>query len=149
MILSKTSNNNWVPTASGNGTFIGTLAAFNAIKDTLPVNTVAYITDDSEEITYTDKSSGSVVCYVTQIGRIVTIDIGCPATYTAGQTIVSGLPRPIMGIDFVASGNNASFQPMTTLLRVDGNGILKQTGHFNMNTNQSAYYATVTYMTND
>lgn len=46
MILSKTSNNNWVPTAGGTGTFIGTLAAFNAIKDTLPVNTVAYITDD-------------------------------------------------------------------------------------------------------
>lgn len=46
MILSKTSNNNWTPTAGGTGTFIGTLAAFNAIKDTLPVNTVAYITDD-------------------------------------------------------------------------------------------------------
>lgn len=46
MILSKTSNNNWAPTAGGTGTFIGTLAAFNAIKDTLPVNTVAYITDD-------------------------------------------------------------------------------------------------------
>lgn len=46
MILSKDSNNNWVPTATGNGTFIGTTAAFNAIKDTLPVNTVAYITDD-------------------------------------------------------------------------------------------------------
>lgn len=46
MILSKDSNNNWIPTASGNGTFIGTTAAFNAIKDTLPVNTVAYITDD-------------------------------------------------------------------------------------------------------
>lgn len=46
MILSKDSNNNWTPTASGTGTFIGTLAAFNAIKDTLPVNTVAYITDD-------------------------------------------------------------------------------------------------------
>lgn len=46
MILSKTSNNNWIPTAGGTGTFIGTLAAFNAIKDTLPVNTVAYITDD-------------------------------------------------------------------------------------------------------
>ena len=46
MILSKTSNNNWTPTAGGTGTFIGTLVAFNAIKDTLPVNTVAYITDD-------------------------------------------------------------------------------------------------------
>ena len=46
MILSKDSNNNWAPTAGGTGTFIGTLAAFNAIKDTLPVNTVAYITDD-------------------------------------------------------------------------------------------------------
>lgn len=46
MILSKDSNNNWIPTAGGNGTFIGTTAAFNAIKDTLPDNTVAYITDD-------------------------------------------------------------------------------------------------------
>lgn len=46
MILSKDSNNNWTPTAGGTGTFIGTLVAFNAIKDTLPVNTVAYITDD-------------------------------------------------------------------------------------------------------
>lgn len=46
MILSKDSNDNWTPTAGGNGTFIGTTAAFNAIKDTLPVNTVAYITDD-------------------------------------------------------------------------------------------------------
>lgn len=34
MILSKDSNNNWTPTAGGTGTFI---AAFNAIKDTLPV----------------------------------------------------------------------------------------------------------------
>lgn len=50
MILSKDSNNNWTPTASGTGTFIGTLAAFNAIKDTLPVNTVAYITDDGAGI---------------------------------------------------------------------------------------------------
>lgn len=47
MILSKDSNNNWTPTAGGTGTFIGTLVAFNAIKDTLPVNTVAYITDDA------------------------------------------------------------------------------------------------------
>lgn len=148
MILSN-NNGTFTPVAGGTGTFIGTSAAFNAVKATLPVNTVAYITDDVEEITYTDKSSGSVVCYVTQIGRIVTIDISCPATYTADQTIVSGLPRPRIGIDFVASGNNAAAQPMTTLLRVDGNGILKQTGHFNMNTNQSVYYATVTYMTND
>ena len=46
MIISKDKQGNWVPTAGGTGTFIGTLAAFNAIKDTLPVNTVAYITDD-------------------------------------------------------------------------------------------------------
>ena len=32
--------------AGGTGTFIGTSAAFNAVKATLPVNTVAYITDD-------------------------------------------------------------------------------------------------------
>lgn len=46
MIISKDKQGNWTPTAGGTGTFIGTLAAFNAIKDTLPVNTVAYITDD-------------------------------------------------------------------------------------------------------
>ena len=46
MIISKDNQGNWIPVATGNGTFIGTLAAFNAIKDTLPVNTVAYITDD-------------------------------------------------------------------------------------------------------
>ena len=50
MILSKDNNNNWTPTAGGTGTFIGTSAAFNAIKDTLPVNTVAYITDDGDDI---------------------------------------------------------------------------------------------------
>ena len=47
MILSKDSNDNWTPTAGGTGTFIGTAAAFNAVKATLPVNTVAYITDDA------------------------------------------------------------------------------------------------------
>lgn len=46
MIITKDSNNDWTPIATGNGTFVGTNAAFNAIKDTLPVNTVAYITDD-------------------------------------------------------------------------------------------------------
>lgn len=46
MIISNDGNGNWAPTAGGTGTFIGTLTAFNAIKDTLPVNTVAYITDD-------------------------------------------------------------------------------------------------------
>lgn len=46
MIISKDKQGNWTPTAGGTGTFIGTAAAFNAIKDTLPVNTVAYITDD-------------------------------------------------------------------------------------------------------
>lgn len=46
MILSKDSNNNWIPTAGGTGTFIGTKAAFDAVKATLPDNTVAYITDD-------------------------------------------------------------------------------------------------------
>ena len=45
MILSN-NNGTFTPVAGGNGTFIGTAAAFNAIKDTLPVNTVAYITDD-------------------------------------------------------------------------------------------------------
>ena len=149
MILSKDSNNNWIPTASGNGTFVGTLAAFNAIKDTLPVNTVAYITDDAEEITYTDKSSGSVTCFVAQIGKVVNVEVWCPSTYTAGQTIVTGLPRPRMNIDFLASGNNASVQPMTTLFVLETNGSVHQTGHFSMNTNQNAYYTSITYITID
>ena len=45
MILSN-NNGTFTPVAGGTGTFIGTSAAFNAIKDTLPVNTVAYITND-------------------------------------------------------------------------------------------------------
>lgn len=45
MILSN-NNGTFTPVAGGTGTFIGTATAFNAIKDTLPVNTVAYITDD-------------------------------------------------------------------------------------------------------
>lgn len=45
MILSN-NNGTFTPVAGGTGTFIGTTAAFNAVKDTLPVNTVAYITDD-------------------------------------------------------------------------------------------------------
>lgn len=46
MILSN-NNGTFTPTAGGTGTFIGTAAAFNAVKATLPVNTVAYITDDA------------------------------------------------------------------------------------------------------
>ena len=45
MILSN-NNGTFTPVAGGTGTFIGTSAAFNAVKATLPVNTVAYITDD-------------------------------------------------------------------------------------------------------
>lgn len=46
MILSN-NNGTFTPVAGGTGTFIGTAAAFNAVKATLPVNTVAYITDDA------------------------------------------------------------------------------------------------------
>jgi len=51
MIISKDSNNNWTPVATGNGTFVGTKAAFDAVKDDLPDNTVAYTTDDGESVT--------------------------------------------------------------------------------------------------
>lgn len=51
MIISKDSNNNWTPVATGNGTFIGTKTAFDAVKDDLPDNTVAYTTDDGESVT--------------------------------------------------------------------------------------------------
>lgn len=61
MILSKDSNNNWTPTAGGTGTFIGTLAAFNAIKDTLPVNTVAYITDDGNGDLVTEDEAQAMI----------------------------------------------------------------------------------------
>lgn len=46
MILSN-NNGTFTPVAGGTGTFIGTTAAFNAVKATLPDNTVAYITDDA------------------------------------------------------------------------------------------------------
>lgn len=49
MILSN-NNGTFTPTAGGTGTFVGTTAAFNAIKDTLPDNTVAYITDDGAPV---------------------------------------------------------------------------------------------------
>jgi len=49
MIISKDSNNNWTPVATGNGTFVGTKTAFDAVKDDLPDNTVAYTTDDGTE----------------------------------------------------------------------------------------------------
>ena len=48
MILSN-NNGTFTPVAGGTGTFIGTTAAFNAVKATLPVNTVAYITDDGND----------------------------------------------------------------------------------------------------
>lgn len=51
MIITKDSNNNWTPVATGNGTFVGTKAAFDAVKDDLPDNTVAYTTDDGESVT--------------------------------------------------------------------------------------------------
>lgn len=45
MILSN-NNGTFTPVAGGNATFVGTKASFDAVKDTLPDNTVAYITDD-------------------------------------------------------------------------------------------------------
>lgn len=49
MIIARDDNNNWTPVATGNGTFVGTKAAFDAVKDDLPDNTVAYTTDDRTE----------------------------------------------------------------------------------------------------
>lgn len=46
MILSKNSNNNWTATAGGNNVWTGTKTEFDSVKSSLPVNTVAYITDD-------------------------------------------------------------------------------------------------------
>jgi hypothetical protein len=71
MIISKDNQGNWTPVATGNGTFVGTNAAFDAVKDDLPDNTVAYTTDDGTEeegiiglsnvttITHTNKSTSA------------------------------------------------------------------------------------------
>lgn len=100
MILSKDSNNNWIPTASGNGTFIGTAAAFNAVKATLPVNTVAYITDDGngdlqpvDAVTNGDMhpvTSNAVYDKLDVVGQVYNIS---PAAFTlsgSSQTVNCG-----------------------------------------------------------
>lgn len=61
MIISKDSNNNWTPVATGNGQFVGTKAAFDAVKDDLPDNTVAYTTDDGTEFSPRSTSRITVV----------------------------------------------------------------------------------------
>lgn len=53
MILSN-NNGTFTPVAGGTGTFVGTKAAFDAVKATLPVNTVAYITDDAQDVALKD-----------------------------------------------------------------------------------------------
>lgn len=100
MILSKDSNNNWTPTAGGTGTFIGTAAAFDAVKATLPVNTVAYITDDGngdlqpvDAVTNGDMhpvTSNAVYDKLDVVGQVYNIS---PAAFTlsgSSQTVNCG-----------------------------------------------------------
>jgi hypothetical protein len=63
MIISKDSNNNWTPVATGNGTFVGTKTAFDAVKDDLPDNTVAYTTDDGVELCQYPNYTGATTVY--------------------------------------------------------------------------------------
>jgi hypothetical protein len=75
MIISKDNQGNWTPVATGNGTFVGTKAAFDAVKDDLPDNTVAYTTDDG-----TDFSPRSTT-KITFSGKVILPNAGL--TYTA------------------------------------------------------------------
>lgn len=63
MIIARDDNNNWTPVATGNGTFIGTKAAFDAVKDDLPDNTVAYTTDDGVELCEYPNYTGATTIY--------------------------------------------------------------------------------------
>ena len=124
MIISKDSNNNWTPVATGNGTFVGTNAAFDSVKDDLPDNTVAYTTDDgesvtdeitngdmravtsnavydnlikTEQITLTALTGTITYSQVYRIGNVVQGEfaLSFPNSVTADTTnLVSGLPKP-------------------------------------------------------
>ena len=118
MILSKDSNNNWTPTASGTGTFIGTLAAFNAIKDTLPVNTVAYITDDGNgDLQPVDAVTDGDMHPVTSnavYDRLTPVDITSQITYnTTNFTVFAAETRiwkigKLVVVNLKGTLNNAS-----------------------------------------
>ena len=99
MILSN-NNGTFTPVAGGTGTFIGTSAAFNAVKATLPVNTVAYITDDGngdlqpvDAITNGDMhpvTSNAVYDKLDVVGQVYDIS---PAAFTlsgSSQTVNCG-----------------------------------------------------------
>lgn len=82
MIISKDSNNNWTPVATGNGTFVGTKAAFDAVKDDLPDNTVAYTTDDGTELS--PRSTGRITV-VNDAGSLAT-SAASATEYTASES---------------------------------------------------------------
>ena len=107
MILSKDKQGNWTPTAGGTGTFIGTLAAFNAIKDTLPVNTVAYITDDasgSSSYSTTETKTGETWIDGKPIYRI-TFNANLPSNVTQGSVSVEVTGAPgVSNADKVVKG---------------------------------------------
>lgn len=82
MIISKDSNNNWTPVATGNGTFVGTKTAFDAVKDDLPDNTVAYTTDDGTE--FSPRSTGGITV-VNDAGDLAT-SAASATEYTASDS---------------------------------------------------------------
>ncbi len=83
MIISKDSNDNWTPVATGNGTFVGTKAAFDAVKDDLPDNTVAYTTDDGTEFS---PRSTSRITIANNAGNLVVCDASAATEYTASDS---------------------------------------------------------------
>jgi hypothetical protein len=88
MIISKDSNNNWTPVATGNGTFVGTKTAFDAVKDDLPDNTVAYTTDDGESVTdeITDGDMRAVTSNAVY-DALAPVDISSSVTVSPSVTI--------------------------------------------------------------
>ena len=85
MILSN-NNGTFTPVAGGTGTFIGTKAAFDAVKATLPDNTVAYITDDADE------NIGAIYTGTGQTGTSNSwhdVTITFPTTVPAGTYLAS------------------------------------------------------------
>ena len=82
MIIARNGNNNWTPVATGNGTFVGTKAAFDAVKDDLPDNTVAYTTDDGTEFS---PRSSSRITLVNNAGDLAT-SASAATEYTASDS---------------------------------------------------------------
>lgn len=134
MIISKDSNNNWTPVATGNGQFVGTKAAFDAVKDDLPDNTVAYTTDDGED-TLTATCSDSRVsierCLILRPGVAEIqgyIKRGSSLSFSEGQTNFSNVSitgKTILGLAvaslFIYTTNSTNFVTTPATWKINGN----------------------------